>query len=688
MLFKLSLKNIRKSISDYTIYFLTLILGVAIFYLFNSLDSQEAMLQVSSSQREIMKLMVDMISMVSVFVAVTLGFLIVYANNFLVKRRKREFGLYMMLGMGKQQISRILFLETMFIGILSLVIGLLAGIFGSQLMSALVARLFEADMTEYKFVFSKAAAMKTCLYFGVMYVAVMLLNVFTMSKYKLIDLLTAVKKNEKVRMKNPVVCVLVFIVAVAVLIRAYCMVTVDVKEIENINFLGKPVAMGVISTFLIFWSLSGFILKLVQSNKKIYLRGTNLFVLRQLHNKINTMVVSMTVICLLLFMTISVLSSGLALNNVLTANLNEMTPVDINLYKTANLPDDGDYTKEVIEDSRAPISETLKNNGLDMNVLKDVVEVEIYATSDLTMEDTLGDTFETVKKQFPMLAYETPETIMRLSDYNRIAEAYGQPKYELKEDEYVVLCNFENMKNLRDFALRSNTTITLAGKEYHSQYTECQPGFIMISNSHTEVGVFVVPDSCGVTEEMKEGHLLVANYNADTEEGKREIEDIFTNYGNSEFMDNLLESGITVDGLSRISLIESAKGIGTIVTFIAIYLGVIFLIASSAILALKELTENTDNRQRYTILRKIGVDEDMLNQSLFRQIGIFFFVPLFLAIIHSIFGIKFALTLIAIQVQPEEILPSVIATAIFLIAVYGGYFLATYTGSKKIIQGE
>lgn len=688
MLFKLSLKNIRKSISDYTIYFLTLILGVAIFYLFNSLDSQEAMLRVSESQRSIMKLMVDMISMVSVLVAVTLGFLIVYANNFLIKRRKREFGLYMMLGMGKQQISRILFLETMFIGVLSLAIGLLVGIFGSQLMSALVARLFEADMTEYKFVFSKAAAMKTCLYFGVMYVAVMLFNVFTISKYKLIDLLTAVKKNEKVRMKNPVLCVLIFIVAVAVLSRAYYIVTGGVEEMENINALGKPVAMGVVSTFLIFWSLSGFALQLVQANKKIYLRGTNLFVLRQLHNKINTMVVSMTVICLLLFMTISVLSSGLALNNVLTSNLNEMTPVDINLMKDANLPDNGDYTKEVIEDSRLPVSETLKNNGLDMDVLKDVIEVELYATNDLTMGDSLGDTFEDVKRQFPMLAYDKAEPIMHLSDYNRVAELYGQPKYELKEDEYIILCDYENMKNLRDFALRSNTTIILGGRKYHSRYTECQTGFVSMSNSHTNPGIFLVPDSCGLTEDMKEAHFLIANYNADTEEGKREIEDLFTNSGNSEFMDNLLASGIRIDGMTRISLIESAKGLGTIVTFIAIYLGIIFLIASSAILALKELTENTDNRQRYTILRKIGVDEDMLNQSLLRQIGIFFFVPLFLAIIHSVFGITFALKLIAIQVQPEELLPSVIATAIFLIAVYGGYFLATYTGSKNIIQGE
>ena len=145
-LFSMSIKNIRKSVKDYTIYFLTLILGVAIFYIFNSLDSQEAMLVVSSSTREIIKLMLSMIQFVSIFVALILGFLIVYANNFLIKRRKKEFGLYMTLGMGKRQISGILLGETFLIGLLSLGIGLVIGVFGSQLMSILVAKLFEADM--------------------------------------------------------------------------------------------------------------------------------------------------------------------------------------------------------------------------------------------------------------------------------------------------------------------------------------------------------------------------------------------------------------------------------------------------------------------------------------------------------------------------------------------------------------
>lgn len=689
MLFKLSVKNIRKSIKDYTIYFLTLILGISIFYMFNSLDSQEAMLAVSSSTREIVKLLVGMIGIVSVFVAATLGFLIVYANNFLIKRRKKEFGLYMTLGMGKWQISRILLVETFLIGLLSLVIGLIVGVFGSQLMSVLVAKLFEADMSEYQFVFSKAACLKTCFCFGVMYVAVMILNVFAISKYKLIDLLTAVKKNERIKMKNPFLCVIVFLGASGMLGYAYYIVTAGIKQVSTVDKIVIPIAMGVVATFLIFWSLSGFVLKLVQSRKNVYLRGSNVFVLRQIHNKINTTVVSMTIICLLLFMTISVLSVALSLNNILTKDLAEMTPVDLNLYKPANLHEDGDFTEEQITDSKHPISVTLKDNGFDLNQLKDVIEVETYVTSELTWKDSLGDVYEQVKEQYPMLQYDTEEEIIKVSDYNKIARLYGLPEQKLLEDEYLVLCDYDNMKNIRDMALEKSNRITLAGTEYHAKYKECQEGFITMSTSHANTGIIVVPDSCNLSENMKERYYLIANYNANTEEERKAIEDEFTNYGeDSALCDNLEKKGIILDGMTQISIMESSKGIATCITFIAIYLGVIFLIASSAILALKELTENSDNRQRYTILRKIGMDEEMINQTLFRQIGVFFMAPLLLAILHSIFGIQFGLKLTAVQVKPEEMLPSVIATAIFLVAVYGGYFLATYAGSKNIIREE
>ena len=684
----MSVKNIRKSIKDYTIYFLTLILGVAIFYMFNSLDSQEAMLVVNSSTRQIVKLMVGMINYVSVFVAVILGFLIVYANNFLIKRRKREFGLYMTLGMGKRQISGILLGETFLIGLISLVVGLVIGVFGSQLMSILVAKLFQADMSEYQFVFSEAACWKTCAYFGVMYAASMVLNIVIISRYKLIDLISAEKKNEKVRMKNPVICVLVFLAAAVTLGTAYYMVTGGLTQLDLMNQLVIPILMGIVSTFLIFWSVSGLALKVVQMRKELYLKDPNIFVLRQIHNRINTTVVSMTIICLLLFMTITVLSTALSLNRVLTQDLEEMTPVDLNLYKTANLPDNGDYTQLQIEDSQKPISDTLKENGLDMKVLKDVTEVATYTSTEWTWETSLQSVIESAKENYPMLMYDTAEEIIKLSDYNKIARLYGNREYELAEDEYLVLCDFDNMKNLRDMALKNGSEVAIGGKVYHSRYPECQEGYLVISTSHTNTGLMVVPDSCPLSEDMKERYYLMADYNADTKEEKYQTEAMFTNYGDGdhELMENLEEKQIRLDGVSKISIIESSKGLSTIISFIAIYLGIIFLIASSAILALKELTENSDNRHRYTILRKIGMDEKMIHQTLFRQIGIFFMAPLVLAVVHSIFGIQFALKIVAVQVETREMLPSVIATAVFLILVYGGYFLATYMESKNIIR--
>lgn len=684
----MSVKNIRKSIKDYTIYFLTLILGVAIFYMFNSLDSQEAMLVVNSSTRQIVKLMVGMINYVSVFVAVILGFLIVYANNFLIKRRKREFGLYMTLGMGKRQISGILLGETFLIGLISLVVGLVIGVFGSQLMSILVAKLFQADMSEYQFVFSEAACWKTCAYFGVMYAASMVLNIVIISRYKLIDLISAEKKNEKVRMKNPVICVLVFLAAAVTLGTAYYMVTGGLTQLDLMNQLVIPILMGIVSTFLIFWSVSGLALKVVQMRKELYLKDSNIFVLRQIHNRINTTVVSMTIICLLLFMTITVLSTALSLNRVLTQDLEEMTPVDLNLYKTANLPDNGDYTQLQIEDSQKPISDTLKENGLDMKVLKDVTEVATYTSTEWTWETSLQSVIESAKENYPMLMYDTAEEIIKLSDYNKIARLYGNREYELAEDEYLVLCDFDNMKNLRDMALKNGSEVAIGGKVYHSRYPECQEGYLVISTSHTNTGLMVVPDSCPLSEDMKERYYLMADYNADTKEEKYQTEAMFTNYGDGdhELMENLEEKQIRLDGVSKISIIESSKGLSTIISFIAIYLGIIFLIASSAILALKELTENSDNRHRYTILRKIGMDEKMIHQTLFRQIGIFFMAPLILAVVHSIFGIRFALKIVAVQVETREMLPSVIATAVFLILVYGGYFLATYMESKNIIR--
>ena len=343
--------------------------------------------------------------------------------------------------MGRRQISKIILMETIFVGIISLAVGILIGIFASQLMSILVAKMFEADMSDFQFVFSKDACIKTCIYFAIMYVAVMIFNTLTVSRYKLINLLNASKKNEKVKIKNPFLCVIIFILASAILGYAYWKVTGDVKSLTTADKTLPPILMGIVSTVLIFWSLSGFILQVIQTRKKVYLKGTNVFVLRQINSKINTMVVSMSVICLMLFMTISILSSSLALRNTLQRELVEMTPVDFNLYKTANLP------------------ESYMKYG------KDQIEIPVYASDDLTWKDFLGNQYEETKKEFPMLMYDTAEQIVKVSDYNKVAKLYGIEQYELNKDEYIMLCDFDSMEAVRNKALaEENNDLIIEGK--------------------------------------------------------------------------------------------------------------------------------------------------------------------------------------------------------------------------------
>lgn len=681
MLFKLSIKNIQKSIKDYAIYFLTLVLGVAIFYVFNSIESQTVMMKVSSNTLEIINIMNQLLSSVSVFISFILGFLIIYASRFLIKRRNKEFGIYLTLGMSKRKISLILFFETLIIGILSLGIGLLIGFFLSELMSLLVANLFEADMTNFRFIFSSSAALKCLIYFGIMYLIVMIFNTISVSKCKLIDLINSSKKTEKIKLKNPILCVIIFIIACVMLIYSYYFVTSDSKLSGDVTSLYIPIVLGALSTFLIFWSLSGLILKIVMNMKGLYYKGLNSFTLRQVSSKINTTVFSSTIICLMLFITICFLSSCLSIKNSLTGNIDELSKVDVEIIKDRNVTDDfiKDYelNDEIIADTKINILETLKNNNIDKNNFKDMLIVYYYKTN-LTLQDTLGDAYEEVKEKFPLMNFFVKENIMSISDYNKVAKLYGNKTYTLKENEYIVIADYNSMIDIRNKALNKNSKVTVNDNVLTPKYSECKYGFVDVGAQHLNSGIIVVPDNV-VNENMPKKEILLANYNANTKVEKQKINSLINNLENTYNKTNLVSYNTKID------MLESSIGLGALVTFIGLYLGIIFLISSAAILALKELSESTDNKERYKMIRKLGADEKMINKALFNQIFIFFMIPLSLAIVHSIFGIKFAKKILG-TMGISGLTSSITMTFIFLVLIYGGYFLLTYFASKNIIR--
>lgn len=684
MLFNISLKNIRKSLKDYTVYFFTLILGVAIFYVFNAIDSQSVMLDVRENMMDIIKLMNDMLSGVSVFVSCILGFLIIYASRFLIKRRNKEFGIYLTLGMSKRKISAILFFETLLIGIVSLVAGLVIGTILSQFMSVIVANMFDADMTKFKFIFSMKACVKTLIYFAIMYVLVMIFNTFSISRCKLIDLLNAGKKTEKVTMKNPIICTIVFVICVGILSYAYWMVTRGVRTLNTFDKIGIPIALGCVATFLIFWSVSGFMIRIFTSIKSVYYKGVNSFVLRQFCSKINTTVFSTTVICIMLFITISVLSAALSMKDSLSKDLDSMCPVDVQLAKYsydamseayATSQNMNEKDREMLEDSKLSIIETLNNSGFDaQKYFKDVVEYNIYNTG-LTVKDTLGD-INTDDYQFMADAIMP---VMTIGDYNSVARLYGNSTYELNDDEYIIVADYKNMVMIRNQALKKGIILSVNGKEYKPRYNECKDGFVKIGVQNMNDGILVVPDNAVKPQQVRNMGLS-ADYRADTKEERYSIETQLDN-----LMKNISFKKSFISWNSRIELAESSVGLGALVTFIALYLGIIFLISSAAILALRELSDSADNKERYGMLRKLGVDERMIDMALFKQIGIFFAFPLILALIHSVFGIKF-INIILATMGMSSMAASIGLTLAFVAVIYGGYFLITYLCSRSIIR--
>ncbi len=679
MFIKLSLRNIQRSFKDYTIYFFTLVLGIAMFYMFNSIESQTVMMNISASTKEIIRLMISILSGVSVFVSFILAFLIIYASRFLMKRRNKEFAIYMTLGMGKRQISSIILCETLFIGFISLIVGLMAGIALSQVMSVFVAGMFEADMTKFEFVFSHSAMMKTILYFTIIYFIVMIFNVFFIGKQELIDLLTSHRRNQTIKERSLWLSIFTFIVASIILGYAYYLVTAGISFLNTADKILAPISLGIIATFMIFYSVSGFVLKVFMLKKSFYFKNLNTFVMRQFSSQMNTTVFSMSIICLMLFMTICILSSGISIKNATSAELKEMTPVDVCLYKNWDLSgkkaNGKEYTSKEIEYSHLDIRETLEKVGfsIDQN-FKEVLMYNNYATNDLTIKDTLGSTYQQIHKQYPYLRFDDAEKIVRLSDYNKVAKLYGLPTYTLNNQQYMIIADFEGMSSIRNVALEANVPISLLGKTYYPKYNVCREGYMIIASNHMNTGIIIVPDDA-VNESIRQQSVMIANYNANDKDEKRKIEEKI----------NQINHQTNIEGVSKLTLYESSIGLGAMVTFIAIYLGIIFLISGATILALKQLGESVDNKERYHMLRKIGVDEHMLNKALFIQIGLFFIAPLILALIHSFFGIKFC-GYILTTFGDEKLMTSIFLTAIFIIFIYGGYMMITYLNSKRMIK--
>lgn len=659
---KIAFKNVKKSFKDYTIYFFTLMLAVCIFYTFNSIESQKAMSELTSSGESYVDILSKVISYVSVFIAFILGSLILYANNFLVKKRNKELGIYMTLGMSKNKISKILILETIIVGILSLISGLILGLIFSQGLSILVVKLFGLKMSTYSFVISGKAMIKTVLYFGIIFLLVMIFNSFVISKYKIIDLLTVGRKTEEVKFKSNIVYLITFILCVISLVTAYKLILeVGLLGIKDKKFL-ISILLGVVGTFLFFFSLSGFILYIVKKNKKIYFKGLNIFIVKQINSKVNTNFISMSVICLMLFMTIGMLSTGFSFKNAIESGLKDSTPYDAsaNLYI-----DEGEKAND--------IQKSLEYIGVKFNKEDKVVYYDLY-----TDNKTISEALNLNANMRSLMNY------MKLSDYNKIRALDNQNAIKLNKDEVLITSNYANTLEAIQNYVKNNDSIKIENKSYKIKDKK-----VIEENLKTDfmkdnmITVIVNDDVC---DNMT---LISSNVNVNfVGEGKEKRESDFTNkiYSYKTTDTDYDKIGFVL-GASRTEIYESNKGMTTIVLFIGIYIGIVFLISGMAVLALQQLSEASDSIDRYKSLKRLGASGKDINKTIFIQTLVYFSLPVILAFIHSVIGIKVANDFVSVYNKPDIMGSSLITAVIFMI-VYIIYFYITYSGYKNIVKNK
>lgn len=666
---KIAINNVKKSFKDYSIYFLTIAFAVCIFYSFNSIDAQKAVLDMNKSQAEYMGVVTTLISYLSLFVSFILGALILYANNFLIKKRKKELGIYMTLGMSKRKISKILVSETLIVGILSLCAGLFLGVVISQGLSVFTAKLFEVEMSEFKFVISYQAIGKTILYFAIIFGMLMIFNTTIVSRYKLIDMLNAGRKNEEIKIKNPIISSIIFIISVAILVLAYYLVCKVGLNMQKIEF-NASIVLGILGTVGFFFGISGFIISMLQKNKNIYLKKLNIFITRQISSKVNTNFISMAVISLMLFITIVLLSTGLSFKSALEAGIVAPFDVSVKLFtdegeKYTSVEQVLNLAKYDVKDNNAIFFNAYKIDGPDVNsILKN------YSVGEFKKNLDNG------KERWGYIE------AIKLSDFNKIRQLQGKSTFTMNEDEVMLLSNLKSVKSSVENMINIKGTVDLNGKQYKVANTEYLNDAIWNSGVAVDELILIINDDFDENISLSNAYMDVNYKNSNEEAIQNDIENTFKNLKNNDELRSLPILSYTKQDLYNVR-----KGLSTTILYVGLYLGIIFLIASAAVLALQQLSEASDSSDRYKALKKIGATEKMIDKAIFKQTVIYFIMPLGLAIVSSIVGINVVNKFISLYGN-TNIVPTALLTLAILVIVYGGYFYITYTGYKSIVKNS
>lgn len=719
MLCKLAWGNVRRAGRDYLIYLLTLALGVTVFYAFNTISLQVDIAGIKTAgMREIMS---ELLSGLTIFLAAVMGFLMVYANNFIMKRRKREFGLYQVLGMTRGQVSRVMAYETFIVSGAALVLGIVCGIALSQVMVFFTASLFKTQISNFRFFISPSALFITIECLVAIFAVTLLFNLRVVARVKLVDLMGAERRHESVKTRNPLLAGIVCLVGLALIIWAYYRLlrdglplTAPAGQIDlAMRRFGITTLMVTVGTVAFFFGLSGLLLKLLQTMRNVYWRGLNMFTVRQLAAKINTVSMSMAIIAMILFFAITSVTCGMSIVSAMNASLLRCTPADFScnvMYNNSEFIDSvapSKPTKYVMPSEPYDIRAALQEQGVDFtSIAKGVQQVDIYSSVPAGKEDPsimLDDLLRRSKTKLPagmdesMVMYQGIP-VVKLSSYNKYLAFRGFDQIHLADNQYLIACDMgDTLDNMFNSILSAGTTIKLGDKTLvpGTDKVDPQAGAFCNSAMGLNSGTVVLPDA--VVDQMGfalQNSSLLVNYKdgADAQKIDAELADLSslsgvgTGIGTNIIQGDGSNIGFWGESINRNEMIEQTDGLSGMISYLCIYIGFVLVIACAAIISIQQLSNVADSAKSVRVLSEVGCDRLAIDHSTLLQQAVLFFFPLGVGLAHSVVALHVIVNLVLLFGGFDIGGTVGVICAVFLVA-YGGYFVLTYGMSKGIVRG-
>lgn len=724
MLCKLAWGNVRRAGRDYLVYLLTLTLGVTVFYAFNTVSMQ---VDIAGIEEEgLSELMGTMLGYLTYFLAGVMAFLMVYANNFIMKRRKKEFGLYQVLGMGRGRVATIMALETVIVSVGAFVAGIVLGVGLSQLMTFFTASLFKTQIANFRFFFSVHAFNLTLACMLVMFVLTLLLNLRAVRRTKLIELMGAERRNESIKTRNPWIAIAIFAVGVVLVGVAYYrllrdgfpLTATDSNLQEAMNQFGITTVMVTVGTFALFWGLSGMLIKLLQSLRGVYWRGLNMFTVRQLAAKVNTVCFSMGVIAMILFLAITSVTCGMSIANVMNENLERYNPVDVSQTYVYYTPETLDYYKEYVNPSEADRMvladatvdlyaawhgerKSADNNdetGKKVNIADvagEHVQIDSYLSYPLGGSDpsvTPSEMCKIMGEKLPKAlescnADTTGLSVTPASQYNKLRQMMGEEPVHIGHDQYLLTCDMGGeLVDMYTKYMAGGHALTLGGHTLKPATDKSDEDTPAIANSATgsNPGTVVVADELlsQLNLQPYSSNLLV-NYKQGMDVTKADESIKYT------MLDNLLVDGKEPGSwgvfITRSEMYTQAAQMNGMISYLAIYIGFVLVVACAAILSIQQLSNVADGSRSYRVLAQIGCDDRQIRHSVMAQQAVFFLFPLAVGLAHSFVALKVIIELVS-TFGHMSIGGTVGFTCAIFLAAYGGYFLVTYLMSAGMVQ--